>query len=128
MANDPVDLSCLAADPRALGLRPSVIRSEFFQEYSIKRILIDPDRAWYDLVHTRGVGGQSARRVAAAVAAELGRVYPEAWREALDIIARGRAAQDGLPVWPVGAIVTFITAWRPPQTDAGAHGGDALAR
>jgi hypothetical protein len=101
------------------GIRPSVAGSEFFREYSVKRILISPEHALFDLLHTRGIGPKSQQDVADLVAAQLRWLYPEAWRQARDIVAGRAPAQQGLTVWPVDAVVTFITTWGPRIRDQG---------
>jgi len=99
------------------GVRPSVAGSEFFREYSVKRILISPEHALFDLLHTRGVGQKSMQDVADLVAAQLRWLYPEAWRQARDIVAGRAPAQQGLTVWLVDALVTFIITWQPRIRD-----------
>lgn len=92
------------------NLRPSVLSSEFFRDYSIKRILANPGQARFDLLHTRGVGGKSVGAVSAAVAQELERSFPKDWAEArklVDANADAAEAQD----WPVSAMVAFIETW-----------------
>lgn len=95
------------------NLRPSVLRSEFFRDYSINRILTNPDQARFDLLHTRGVGGKSVSLVSAAVAREVERAFPADWA-----LARGLAGTDAARTqdWPVSAIVQFIEIWMPEAT------------
>jgi hypothetical protein len=96
-------------------LRPSVLRSEFFYDYSIKRILEDPRQAWFDLAHTRGVGGKSTKAIAAAVAQELEQNFADDWPKACKL---AQAGADAAPVqdWPLANLVTFITVWQPGAT------------
>lgn len=89
---------------------------------------MDPGRAWYDLVHTRGVGRHSARRVAFLVAAQVRRQYPEAWREAVKIHTKSAAPQTGTPSGPAGSIATFFAVWQPPMEDSTAVDEHVRAR
>jgi len=106
-----VDLrNALRDEASESNLRPSVLRSEFFRDYSIKRILSNPDQARFDLLHTRGVGGKSVGAVSAAVAREVERAFPQDWARAR-VLAGTQAtpSQD----WPLSAIVQFIEVWMP---------------
>jgi hypothetical protein len=93
-------------------LRPSVLRSEFFFDYSIKRILNDPKQAWFDLAHTRGVGGKSAKAIATAVAQELERSFAEDWTQACKLAGQAHDL-DLERDWPLSHLVQFIEIWQP---------------
>lgn len=105
--------SVLNPEIQSSALRPSVIRSEFFRDYSLKRILEAPDAAWFDLLHTRGVGGKSTGAVAHVVAQELADRFPAEWAEARSLVAANAApAPDA--AWPTAALVQFMHIWPQP--------------
>lgn len=115
---DHIDLElrrALQRQAEQAELRPSVLRSEFFRDYSIRRILNDPDQAWFDLMHTRGVGGKSTKAVAAIVASELERCFAKEWAHArkahMSTTDTGRAKD-----WPVANLVRFMQVWGPEGT------------
>jgi hypothetical protein len=112
--------SALRDEAAGSNLRPSVMRSEFFRDYSIKRILANPGQARFDLLHTRGVGGKSVGAVSAAVARELERSFPKDWAQACKLAA---ANGDTVPTqdWPVSAMVTFIETWLPDAEGTTSH-------
>lgn len=95
-------------------LRPSVLRSEFFRDYSIRRILNDPDQAWFDLMHTRGVGGKSTKAVAAIVAQELERCFAKDWARAREVLTTTTDAVRAKE-WPVANLVRFMQVWGPER-------------
>ena len=108
--------SACNAEAQTSALRPSVIRSEFFRDYSLKRILEAPDAAWFDLLHTSGVGGKSTSAIAHVVAQEFADRFPKEWTQAQKLVASdGAAAHDA--AWPVGALVQFIKVWVTPVAD-----------
>lgn len=94
-------------------LRPSVIKSEFFRDYSMKRILIDPERAWADISYTPAIGLKSALRIATAVGMAFAERWPQEWAEAVARSKYGLAAESGLAVWPVSSLQAFIEVWEP---------------
>jgi hypothetical protein len=98
--------SLLGAGAQADHLRPSVIRSEFFHDYSLRRILEAPQAAWFDLQHTRGVGGKSIDAIAQVVGQELAARFPKEWA-----LAEADGASDEGAEWPVGALAEFIAVW-----------------
>ncbi|MBF9046708.1 hypothetical protein LSUCC0031_06210 [Rhodobacterales bacterium LSUCC0031] len=98
----------LGGEPKAEILRPSVIRSEFFRDYSLKRILEAPEAAWFDLLHTRGIGGKSTSAVAQVVAHELAARLPDDWTRATALVS----AQDTADAPPqVAALAHFMQVW-----------------
>jgi hypothetical protein len=102
----------LGAGPSQATLRPSVLRSEFFFDYSIKRILDDPEQAWFDLAHTRGIGGKSVKAIAEAIANEIERSFGPDCARARELLAQDQG--DGRQhSWPVGNIMRFIAVWLP---------------
>lgn len=104
----------LNAEMQSSVLRPSVIRSEFFNDYSLKRILEAPEAAWFDLLHTRGVGGKSTNAVAQVVGQELADRFPAEWAEARSLVAADTApAPDA--AWPIAALVQFMQTWPQPS-------------
>lgn len=106
----------LSAEAQVSALRPSVIRSEFFRDYSLKRILAAPDMAWFDLLHTRGVGGKSTSAIAQVVAQELADRFPKEWAAAQALAASDSVAAADAP-WPVAALAQFIQVWTTPAAD-----------
>ena len=98
--------NALGAQAQSDHLRPSVIRSEFFQDYSLRRILESPQSAWFDLQHTRGVGGKSVDAIAQVVSRELAARFPKEWA-----LAEADGATDEGAQWPVGALAEFIAVW-----------------
>ncbi|WP_439140339.1 hypothetical protein [Roseicyclus sp.] len=107
--------SALRAEAQISALRPSVIRSEFFRDYSLKRILEAPDAAWFDLLHTRGVGGKSTNAIAQVVSQELADRFPQEWATAQALAVSDGDAAANAP-WPVAALVQFIQVWMTPAT------------
>lgn len=103
--------SVLNPEAQANTLRPSVIRSEFFRDYSLRRILDAPEAAWFDLLHTRGVGGKSTGAVAQVVAKELADRFPDDWAKAQ---ARVTADNTDDAPWPIAALVQFMHIWLTP--------------
>lgn len=112
--------SALRDEASDSNLRPSVMRSEFFRDYSIKRILANPGQARFDLLHTRGVGGKSVGAVSAAVARELERSFPKDWAEARKLVDT-KAAATQTQDWPVSAMVAFIETWLPDADTTTSH-------
>lgn len=106
-----LDLRSALRDAAAeTNLRPSVLRSEFFRDYSLQRILANPTQARFDLLHTRGVGGKSVGAVSSAVARQLERSFPKDWEQARHLATSDTdaAAQQE---FPVSAMVQFIETW-----------------
>ena len=94
-------------------LRPSVIRSEFFRDYTMQRILIAPERAWVDMCHTPAIGVKSASRIATVVGCAFAQRWPDEWRQAVMEPKSPASPSHGLPVWPVTALRAFIEIWGP---------------
>lgn len=115
MAASVLDLAlrnALGTGPAQASLRPSVLRSEFFVDYSIKRILEDPEQAWFDLAHTRGIGGKSAKAIASAIAQEVEHSFASDWAKAQEALGQAEANARQHP-WPLGNIMRFIAVWLP---------------
>lgn len=98
-------------------LRPSVIRSEFFRDYSMKRILIAPERAWVDMCYTPAIGVKSARRIATVVGCAFADRWPHEWRQAVWSTQNPALSSQGLPVWPISALQGFIEIWDPDLSE-----------
>jgi hypothetical protein len=109
--------SALRDEALESNLRPSVLRSEFFRDYSLQRILANPTQARFDLLHTRGVGGKSVGAVSSAVARQLERSFPKDWEQARHL-ATGHTDAAEQQEWPVSAMVQFIETWLPHDGSA----------
>lgn len=98
----------LEAEVRAQGIRPSVLHSDFFAEYSLRRLLENPEDAYYGLCHTRGIGDTTRVRVVDVIAAKLRETWPEAW----DVATRGPiTGKDDPDGWPHAPLRGFVRHW-----------------
>jgi hypothetical protein len=101
----------LSEDARDHGIRPSVLQSDFFEEYSLGKLLENPEAAYYSLFHTRGIGDAMRLRVAQAVAAKLQEIWPEPWQHVVS--ANGGAREQNAQDWPEEALRAFMAHWLP---------------
>lgn len=117
---DQMDLplsALLDEEARAAGIRPSVLNSDFFREYSLTRLLENPEDAYYGLFHTRGIGATMRLRVVDVIAAKLQAAWPEPWeRAAAAEPEAGIASEDGTEARLRGFVRHWLTqAERPPR-------------
>ncbi|MDG3041857.1 hypothetical protein [Roseicyclus marinus] len=111
---DQMDLplsALLGEEARVAGIRPSVLNSDFFREYSLTRLLENPEDAYYSLFHTRGIGATMRLRIVDVIAAKLQAIWPEPWVLAAAEPETGIADETGAEDGPDARLRGFVRHW-----------------
>jgi hypothetical protein len=97
---------------REWNLRPSLLRTDFFRDYTLARLLADPEGAYYSLLFTRGVGETLRIRVTVALSALIRQKCPEVWTRVLWDTSSECSFNKGNE-WRERGIQGFIKHWLP---------------